>query len=679
MGTFKRKLHIVTAFLLGLAIVLTVPGISAFAEQATSYTYAEDSKGNWIRTQDAYLPNLTLTSLNLNRAEELFIDSNDILYIADTGNKRIVKYDINNGKVLDELNYAGFSTPRGVFVTKNFDIYVADSGAKAIFIFDKDFNIKNTITKPDAPMFKDTLYEPKRVAVDDGGSIYIIGEGVYNGVIQLAATGEFLGYFAVNDADLTLSQRIQKLFFTRDQLANLMDINPTVFANVHVDKDGIVYTATSGLKFNGMKKHSTNGGNMFKNKVWSYPTVTDVYVDNSGLIYTASTEGYINVYSKNGEEIFSFGSTVVDEDIVGLFTKLNAIAVDSHGSIWALDSLKGYVQSFKTTEYAKKVYEAMNLYESGYYDKSRSAWEEVLRLNQMSALAHNGIGKSYLHAEDYANAMKHFEVANNKGGYSDAFWEVRNDYIQAHLSFALAIIVGLLVVMFILGRVDKKTKFYTNFKNKLAEKLGKLPVFRDFGLAFKMCRKPFDLYYEMRKHRKGSLLGATVLYLVFFVIYMAYQTSKGFIYQYVEVEDMDLTAIVIGFFAIIFLFVIGNYLVTSITDGDGILRQVYMIPAYALIPAGISMLAVTLVSHVLTYNESFMLTILLMIGITWSVIIGFIGFMTVHDYTFKETVRSFIITAFFMIIFAIVGIILSIMWESLYTFLVSVGKEAIFR
>ena len=679
MGTFKRKMHTVTAFLLGLAIVLTIPSSAASAEQATSYTYAEDSKGNWVRTQDAYLPNLTLSNLELSKPEEMFIDNNDVLYIADTGNKRIVLYDINTGTVLPELKYSGFSSPRGVFVTKNFDIYVADSAAKAVFVFDKDFNLINTIEKPDAPMFQDTNYEPKRVAVDDGGNIYLIGEGVYNGVIQLAATGEFLGYFAVNDANLTVSQRIQQALFTRAQLANLMDINPTVFTNVHVDKDGIVYTATSGLNKNGMKKHSTNGGNMFKSDVWSYDTLTDVYVGNDGLIYTAAQEGYINVYSKNGDEIFSFGSTVTDEDIVGLFTKLSAIAVDSNGSIWALDSQKGYVQSFKTTEYAQKVYEAMNLYEEGYYDESRAAWEEVLRLNQMSALAHNGIGKSYLHAEDYAEAMEHFEVANNKSGYSDAFWEVRNDYIQQYLTTALIIVLVLIAAVLILKQVDKRTKFYTNFRRKAAERADKLPVTRDFRLAFKICRRPFDLYYEIRKNRKGSIVGATVLYLVFFVIYMAYQTSKGFIYQETDVEDMDMTAIVVGFFAIIFLFVVGNYLVTSITDGDGTFKQVYMIPAYALIPAGISMLAVTLVSHILTYNESFLLTIIMIIGITWSVVTAFIGFMTVHDYTFGETVKSFIITLFFMIIFAVGGIILSIMCESLYSFIISVGKEAIFR
>ena len=35
---------------------------------------------------------------------------------------------------------------------------------------------------------------------------------------------------------------------------------------------------------------------------------------------------------------------------------------------------------------------------------------------------------------------------------------------------------------------------------------------------------------------------------------MIYQTGKGFIYQYTSVEDMDMGAVVVGFFAILILF-----------------------------------------------------------------------------------------------------------------------------
>lgn len=672
-GKIRRGLLLLAVVCLTLQLPMRVS-----ANQATSYTYAADENGYWVRTQDAYLPDKTVTELGLSAPEDLFIDENNILYIADTGNRRIVKYDIARGEVTAELVSDEFTAPRGVYVTEDGDIYVADSGAKAVLIFDADFELKGKLGRPDAPIFADTNYEPKRVAVDGGGNVYLIGEGVYNGVIQLAKTGEFLGYFAVNDADLTFAQRLQQMIFTRAQLANLVDINPTVFTNVFVDRSGIVYTATSGTHKNGMKKHSTNGGNMFKSNVWSYDTLTDLYVDDSGLIYTCSAEGYINIYSKNGEEIFSFGSYVTTVDISGLFTTLPSIAVDRDGNVWAVDGSKGYLQSFKPTEYAQTVYAAMDLYEEGRYDEAMEKWNQVLKLNQMSILAHNGVGKAYLHAEDYEASLEHFKVANNMDFYSQSFWEVRNKWLQKWLGPILIVVSVLLVLKKLIGIIDGKRGGHIAAARKQAgEKVKNLPVLKDIIYALKTPRHPMDNYYEIRKYRQGSVLSATVIYALFFLDFMAFKTLKGFIYQNVKVEDMDIGSIVLGFFILLGLFIICNYLVTSINDGDGTFKQIYMIPAYGLMPAMISLLIVTVVSYVLTYNEAFLLTIVLIIGITWSVITIFLGLQTVHDYTFGETVKSILLTVVFMVIVAVIGIIISIMWDSLYSFLASVGKEMI--
>lgn len=173
------------------------------------------------------------------------------------------------------------------------------------------------------------------------------------------------------------------------------------------------------------------------------------------------------------------------------------------------------------------------------------------------------------------------------------------------------------------------------------------------------------------------MIAATIIYIVFFGVYMLYQTSKGFIYQYTKVEDMDMGAVVVGFFAILILFIVCNYLVTSITDGDGTLKQVYMIPAYGLMPVMICMLATIGMSYVLTYNESFILTVIMIIGLVWSIAVIFEGLSTVHDYDFKNTVVSLLITAVFMLIAAIVVLVVIIMWEQLYDFLLTVGKEII--
>lgn len=102
-----------------------------------------------------------------------------------------------------------------------------------------------------------------------------------------------------------------------------------------------------------------------------------------------------------------------------------------------------------------------------------------------------------------------------------------------------------------------------------------------------------------------------------------------------------------------------------------------MIPAYGAIPALIAMIAVIIMSYGLTYNEAFILTVILIVGIGWSLVLVFQGLSTVHDYSFKETVVSLIITFVFMLIAAIVVLIVIIMWEQLSGFLITIGKEII--
>lgn len=424
-----------------------------------------------------------------------------------------------------------------------------------------------------------------------------------------------------------------------------------------------------------LKKHSTNGTNMLGD-VKTSSALTDVTANKDGIIYASDSHGMIWVYTSQGEVIFQLGAEAADKDISGLFTSLTTIAVDNSGNIWTADGEKGYLQSFTPTEYATTIFKALKEYENGDYKEALTDWNYVLRLNQMSVLAHNGVAKAYYNDEVYDKAMEHFEIAGNRDGYSNAFWEVRNKSIQKWLGTVLIVLVILIAIKIAIGFIDKNHVLKKK-KRALGQKLKNTPVIGELGYAFKITKHPIDRYYDIRVNKNGSVIAATILYIVFFGVYMLYQTGKGFIYQYSKVEDMDMGAVIVGFFAILILFIICNYLVTSITDGDGTFRQVYLIPAYGLIPAMISMVATVIMSYVLTYNESFILTVIMIIGVCWSIALIFEGLSTVHDYDFKHTVVSLIITVVFMLIAAIVVLVVIIMWEQLKDFLVTVGKEII--
>ena len=135
-----------------LALVFVVMSIiPVAASQATSYSYTLDDEGEYVRTQDAYLPDRTITSLGLSDPEDMIIDQNqkgeNILLISDTGNKRILIYNLDTEKTVNVLNnttvpefsgeIAGFNTPKGIFLTKDDFLYVADSAAKTVYKFKK--------------------------------------------------------------------------------------------------------------------------------------------------------------------------------------------------------------------------------------------------------------------------------------------------------------------------------------------------------------------------------------------------------------------------------------------------------------------------------------------------------------------------------------------------------------
>ena len=271
-----------------IALLLAAfPLRAASAQATTSYTYTLEKKSgsfSFPRTQDAYLPDKTVTDLGLSKPADIFVDDADMMYICDPGNSRIVKYDISKDEIAGEIKGGGLKTPMGVFVTADGTIYVADNGAKAVHKYNGSMELIESFERPDAPSFADTNFAPLKIAVDNAGNMYIVSEGVYNGIIQLARTGEFLGYFAVNKTMLSFSQMLQKILFTREQLGNMTATVPTTFSNVFVDPEGIVYSTSMNTEETSLQKHNTSGGNMFKDGIIGWNDMMDVTVDKNGII-----------------------------------------------------------------------------------------------------------------------------------------------------------------------------------------------------------------------------------------------------------------------------------------------------------------------------------------------------------------------------------------------------------
>ena len=154
------KLRNIFLFIILISVILSGKTNIFSATEGTTYTYTISVDRYYIRTQEAYLASTVyMQRQGLVQPSDLFIYGKEI-FIADTGNKRIVVYNKENGVARNITNDA-FEGPSGLFVTDE-RMYIADPIAQAVFICDRQGNILTTISRPkDSPlMSKSAIYKP---------------------------------------------------------------------------------------------------------------------------------------------------------------------------------------------------------------------------------------------------------------------------------------------------------------------------------------------------------------------------------------------------------------------------------------------------------------------------------------------------------------------------------------
>ena len=190
---------------------------------------------------------------------------------------------------------------------------------------------------------------------------------------------------------------------------------------------------------------------------------------------------------------------------------------------------------------------------------------------------------------------------------------------------------------------------------------------------------PFDGFWDLIHEKRGTLAAAHTFLILFLLtrVLKLMLTSFQFIsapVQYLNVfEEM-------GSLALPFLILcIANWAMTTLFDGKGRFRDIYMAMCYALVPYILIQLPMILVSNMLTFEEGSFYTVLLGVSVVWCVFLVFVGLMEVHDYGPGKTFIFIIVT----VIGAAVIIFLMLVFFSLlsdaYAYLYSIYREVAFR
>ncbi|PKK93740.1 MAG: hypothetical protein CVV61_03095 [Tenericutes bacterium HGW-Tenericutes-6] len=672
-----KKLLILSMMLLSIMFfqVFRLEAITEGFHYGIPYqTYTLNAQNEKIPTQTAYIPvGVFGSSIGLNKPEDIYFHEG-LFYIADAGNQRIVVTN-PQGDLIHAYISNEFMEPTGVFVKDQF-LYIADKQARKVFKMHLQTEvITQIIEKPTSPIYgQNNEFVPTKVAVDNSDSIYIIGEGSTSGVIQVNYAGEFVGYLGINTVPLSLRRILYNFFVGDDELASNLPASPT---NVALGTKGSLLTTNVNV-YETFKRLNISGVNTLSgNTVYPSSAPSDIHMSSDDYIFMVSDNGEVHEYDANGNLLFYFNTKdAMLTRTLGLTSIPKGITTDQYGNLYIADAGYHQIHIYQKTVFVDLVHEAVTLYNDGRYIESKALWEEILRQNSSFALAQSALGRAFVKEERFNDALDAFYDARDYQGYSDAYWEIRNVAIQNHFgTFALIFILSYVTLKIGLSIYRKSPLYVTYSKKKDAFLEKKLP--KELYYAKHILKQPYELFYGIKREERGSYQSGSIVLGLFIMVFLINRYATGFLFRNPNTNTIFIeVAVIIGLFM---LYVTTNYLVSTLNDGEGRFKDVFITTSYVLLPYIIFTLPMTFLSNFLTYNELFIFEFYHQIIFIWSLILLFISIKGLHNYTFFEFIKNTLIIIFGMFMIILVGLLIYAFSGQLFEFVISIIREVIYR
>lgn len=693
------------AFVLVFMVLLTsLFGITATAQSPTEnqdsylYTYWQESVDAPAGYAfDNIIDGTDMGTVPLSKPSDFYVDDeNNELYILDSGNGRILRadseYKVN--KIFDSFIYNGekldIKGAEGVFVKED-KIVIADTVNSRVIVSDKDGNVSLLLTKPDATSYgEETVFNPIKVIMDSAGNYYVVCKGVYKGAVVFDPKGNYVGFYGSNEVTLTLkviANAFWKKILNEAQTSQMISAVPVEFSNLDIDSEGFIYSSAksdSENRKNTIRKLNYAGDNVLKadaapvsnkfgtldfdiNTVFSDTQFSDVNIAEDGIISALdSVSGQIYQYDQDGRFVGVFAGYGKYE---GSF--VSPVAIEYFGGKYiVLDSQKNNITTFIKTEYGKLLFEAIALYNSGKYEQSFDLWNEILKKNSNCEVAYQGMADALYSLGRAKESLDFYKMAYDQEGYSEAFEEVRADFLKDNFALLMIVLVALCALPFVLMRVKRKNKI--NSKQVLVDR-------KPWVYPFRMIIHPSDSCQDMRYLKKERFSVAFIILFVWYVAAVLKAQLSGFLFNLNPIGNVNILLILLSTVGIFFIFTISNWSISTLTDGEGNYKQIFCVCSYALIPAIIGMLVSTLLSNVLVLEEAMFVDWIYWITSGYSVVLMVIGLKHEHQYEGGSTILNFIFSVVGLLLILFLILLLFSLMQQLYVFIRTVFFEVSIR
>lgn len=186
---------------------------------------------------------------------------------------------------------------------------------------------------------------------------------------------------------------------------------------------------------------------------------------------------------------------------------------------------------------------------------------------------------------------------------------------------------------------------------------------------------PFDGFDDLKREKKGKVSVAVVFMLLFFLLRIYIFLEESFVLNPRDPMSLNTFVELFSVFLLIFLFTVGNWSITTLMEGKGTYKEIFIVTGYALFPLIIIGFPAVFLSNYLTLDEIGLYTLAMGFGYFLTGIMLFMGILNIHEYGLLKTILTFILTVVAMAFMAFLGLLFFDLIQQVITFIRAVYQE----
>ena len=597
-----------------------------------------------------------------------------------------------------------FNGAKNIYVHTDLSIYICDTANQRVLKCDNDGNYIDEYTLPDSPLIPENfIYKPVKVVADSRGYVYILSEGSYYGALLYAPADsgtakEFIGFYGantvVNGILGALQSVLNRMFPNNDRMATSERTLPFTFSDIIIDSKDFIYTATDQAPRGQIKKLNPGAGNnildsdsvnfqddavnrtYFEGGGAFSQKITGVVVDDDEFIYALdSAFGRVLVYDAECRMITAFGGGMNVGTQEGTFVNATALELketrDEDGKvltheILVTDKSNNSLTVFTRNDYGNLVTKLTKMTIEGDYVESREGWQEVLKLDKNLQIAYTGLARALLAEEKYEEAMDMALEGYDRDTYGLAYEYYRQGLVSKYFTLIFIVVVvvagGLIALSIFKKKKNAEEQVARDNEAKLA-----LSCLIHPGLAFE----------EIKDKKRGSVRVSLVILLLFYVSAVLQVLWGGFLFTNFDPGTFNSLWVLVQSAGLVALWVIANWLVTTLAGGKGKLKEIFIVTCYSLMPIVIERFIYIILTNFLLPTEASFLGILSTVAMIYTGLLLVIGMMRIHDFTMTRLVGTSVLTVLGMAAIVFLIILVAILLQQLGGFIMTVFIELI--